>query len=226
MKYIFSNNLSSVDNMILDSYLFHKTYDNYLRIYQWINPTISLGVKNKLSILNLEYLKKHNIEVVYRETGGGAIFHQDDLCFSVIISNDFTPKENYAFIKNIFQKVLTDLNLNITKTKKNNSDANICFLGSNQHELSIDGKKIIAIAQKMKNRRFLVQGSIQLKTNLIKNIFAQDIVQHGLDGIDINLLIAKIYNNFDIILKLKDINIKSVISSKDYISFRSQKWLR
>jgi len=224
MKYIYSDNLTSFDNMMLDSYLFHKTTDDYLRVYKWKKPTISLGVKNDLSLLNLEYIKKRNIDLVYRETGGGVIFHNEDLCFTIIASKNIAPKENYNFVKKIFEQILFELNLNVTTTNSTNINSDICFLGSNQHEISVDNKKVIGIAQKIKNKRFLVQGSIQLKTISIKKLFntKQDIVQFGLTNINFNLLKTKIYNLFDTIFQLEIIAVENILKSNIFNEFKEK----
>jgi len=226
MKYIYSYNLTSFDNMMLDSYLFHKTTDDYLRIYKWKKPTISLGVKNDLSLLNLEYISKLNIDLVYRETGGGVIFHNEDLCFTIITSKNITPKENYNFVKKTFEQILFDLNLNVTTTNNTNINSDICFLGSNQHEISVDNKKVIGIAQKIKNKRFLIQGSIQLKTISIENLFniniKQDIVQFGLSNIDFNLLKTKIYNYFHIVFRLETTMVEHILKSTVYNKFKKE----
>ena len=79
--------------MLLDSYLTQKCTDEYFRIYQWIKPTLSLGATNNINEINLKYLQENNINVVYRETGGGIVFHNKDLCFSFITNAKLNQKK-------------------------------------------------------------------------------------------------------------------------------------
>ena len=60
----------------------------YLRFYQWIRPTLSLGFSQKAErVVDLEYCSAHSIDVVRRPTGGKAVLHHHELTYSVV-SND------------------------------------------------------------------------------------------------------------------------------------------
>ena len=68
----------------------------------WINnPAIIVGKnQNTLAEINVEYVKKHNIPVVRRLSGGGAVFHDPgNINFTFIMpnrSNSFTNFKKYT----------------------------------------------------------------------------------------------------------------------------------
>jgi len=210
--------------MVLDSYLTQNSKDEYFRLYQWSQPTLSLGITNKISELNLDSIRKKNISVIYRETGGGVVFHDGDLCFSFINNMHVKPKENYNFIKKTLEKILFELGNNITKTYDINIKSSVCFHGSNTHEISIDNQKRVGIAQKVIKKRYLIQGSIQLKTCSLEDILSNNkkIVQYGLNDIKFESLKEKIYNTFAILHNLVDIIDSDILRKQDYIEFKQK----
>ena len=214
-----------MDNMLLDSYLVQKSNENYLRIYRWKNPTLSLGLTNNVSELNLEYIRNSNIDIVRRETGGGVVFHNQDLCFSLITNSSLKPKENYLAIKNIIEKIFFDLGKIVTETKDKNIKSTVCFEGSNSHEISIEGNKIVGMAQKKIDKRYLLQGSIQLKSVQLSELLIdnREIVQYGLDSnLNFNEIKEIIYNNFATIRELRDVSVDKIINSAEYLAFRKE----
>lgn len=229
MKYIYSDDLSAIDNMILDSYLTQKSSDEYIRLYKWTNPTISLGITNNKSELNLDYIKAQQINIVYRETGGGIVFHNSDLCFSVIMDKYLRPKENYSLVKNIIEKLLVESGEVVTKTYNMNIKSSICFDGSNQHEISVDNKKIIGIAQKIIKNRYLIQGSVQIKTTSLKQLLNNNnktIMQYGLNNIDFDTIKDKMYDNFAKIYKLNNILDVDIIKTEGYLMFKKENYYK
>lgn len=229
MNYINSNKLLALDNMILDSYLTQQCKDEYFRIYQWVNPTLSLGVTNNINEINSDYIHDNNIDIVRRETGGGIVFHNEDLCFSLITNAHLRPKENYYLVKNIIEKTLCELGKVITITNNINTKSSICFNGSNNHEISIDNKKVIGIAQKLVKNRYLIQGSIQLKSITIEHLICDSdsdsdrkVVQHGLNDIEFNIIKEKIYENYAKIFTLVEIQDNDILSRREYIEFKQK----
>lgn len=228
MNYIYSEKLSALDNMLVDSYLTTRCTDEYFRLYKWAKPTLSLGAANKMNEINLKYIRKNNIDVVYRETGGGIVFHNDDLCFSFITNAKISvlkPKENYYIVKEIIEKILQNLGQLITKTNDINIKSPICFNGSNNHEISIDNKKVVGIAQKFVKNRYLIQGSIQLKTMTIEHLISDNhkkIVQYGLNNIEFNTLKDKIYRSFNKKFNLVEIEDNDILNQKECLEFKKE----
>ena len=215
--------------MLLDSYLTQQCTDEYFRMYQWVNPTLSLGITNNINEINLNYINDNNIDIVRRETGGGVVFHNEDLCFSLITNAHLRPKENYYLVKNIIEKTLCELGKVITITNDINTKSSICFNGSNNHEISIDNKKVIGIAQKLVKNRYLIQGSIQLKSITIEHLVCDSdsdsdsdrkVVQHGLNDIEFNIIKEKIYENYAKIFSLIKIRDNDILNQQKYLEFK------
>ena len=222
MKYIVSNSLSAVDNMLLDSFLTLCTNDSYFRLYRWEKATLSLGVKNSLDELNLDSVKKYGIDVVYRESGGGIIYHNSDVCFSFIGNLDLKPKENYNYVKRIIETILKKLGANITITNEKNLSSFICFNGSSKYEISVDNKKVVGIAQKIIKSRYLIQGSIQLKESNLSSFVQEDITQFGLESFEykkIEEMFLKYLNN---LVFMEEIKEDEIIKNSSYKEFKKK----
>ena len=222
MRYFYTDDLSSLDNMMIDSYLLHHSTLDFFRIYRWKRPTVSLGAGNDLSLLNFHYLKENNIDIVRRETGGGMIFHKDDLCFSMIGKNRGIPWENYKFVKDIIEGVFKDLGFQVTAGSAQNKRSPLCFLSRNRHEITVNDKKVVGIAQKISSGRSLIQGSIQLITLSVKDMLKNgiELVQYGLDSIDFNSLRQDILDFLNRIVSLELINVEMILGQDNYNDFK------
>jgi len=88
--------LSGRENMAIDEALF-RCFDPassrpILRLYGWQPPALSLGRFQKAGDdLDLARCAADNLAVVRRITGGGAIFHADELTYSLVCSPSQIP---------------------------------------------------------------------------------------------------------------------------------------
>ena len=58
-----------------------------VRLYGWVPPAISIGYFQSLSEeIDLIACKKFGVDYVRRITGGGAVFHDEELTYSIVIS--------------------------------------------------------------------------------------------------------------------------------------------
>ena len=68
-----------------------------VRFYGWIPPAISLGYFQSVTEeIDVDACKKHGVDYVRRITGGGAVFHDKELTYSIVI-----PEAHPAIPKNI-----------------------------------------------------------------------------------------------------------------------------
>lgn len=86
-------------NMALDSVLFDKRINgkisNTVRFYGWNPPTVSIGKHQDLETeVNVDLVEKLGFNIVRRITGGGAVFHHDELTYSVVMSVDDLVSKN------------------------------------------------------------------------------------------------------------------------------------
>jgi lipoyl(octanoyl) transferase len=221
--FLYSDRLSAIDNMILDNFLCESLTGNYLRIYRWLNKTVSLGLKNKIDIVDFEFLKQNNIDVVKRPTGGGALLHSDDLCFSIIESSNKYPKENYSYIKAKIAVLLETLGIYIDSGKKTDTKySELCFNRINRHEISVNSKKIVGISQKLYRGKYLMQGSFSMQKCCVDyaKIFTDIEVKENSIGYLTELTaISALKIRENIIKGFRDFfNINEVISDKEITS--------
>lgn len=99
---------TGAENMATDeAILFHHAEGKVpptLRLYGWSPPMISIGYFQSLADeVDVEVCKKLGVEVIRRITGGGAVYHKDEVTYSVVASetNPLIPKnilESYKLI--------------------------------------------------------------------------------------------------------------------------------
>lgn len=153
-----------------------------LRFYTWDPSCISIGYFQKIdSSLENPFLsspssfnrglKTSGMTIVRRITGGRAVFHGNDLSYSVICQtqNNIFPnnlKGTYNLIADSFICGLRHLDLQpdtVESKISNNSEyqhSTLCFDTSLRHEISFNGRKLIGSAQRRWPDIFLQHGSI------------------------------------------------------------------
>lgn len=142
-----------------------------IRFYTWENPTISFGLnQNPGKRLKIERCLSDGIDMVARPTGGREILHGWDLCCSVIwpIENRRSAPEFsrlFVRINGILSNGLRKMGIN-AKTHSVSIKAAIadgpCFSQIDRGEISVEGKKIVASAQRIFDRAVLQQSSISI----------------------------------------------------------------
>lgn len=163
--------LSGETNMGRDRNLYTQfpdcPYDGLLRFFRWEQPTLSLGRFQEDSELEKRCQILH-LPVVRRPTGGQAILHGSDLCWSVI-SHTQGPlgKDLHATYQSLAQiaiMALAELGIRaqFSQTHEAYRKQASCFASLTPADLEVAGKKLIGSAQ-MRNRRvFLQQSSLRL----------------------------------------------------------------
>src|SRR5205085_8301472 len=86
------NSRSAALNMAIDEALLEIAVQPTIRFYRWNHPAISFGYFGKFAdVENLldERLPRHSAaktgDIVRRWTGGGIVFHGEDLTYSIVI---------------------------------------------------------------------------------------------------------------------------------------------
>ena len=154
-------------NMSFDNYLFYgllngKFQSPILRLYGWSEPTISLGVNQKM-----EDKSTYSLPVVRRVTGGQAVFHEgsyNELTYSVCLFYSGGVKELYQKLGKVFFYFLQMYGLN---PRFGYSDTDYrkhfnCFLSSTSSDIVVDDIKVIGSAQYREKKCILQHGSIKL----------------------------------------------------------------
>lgn len=213
LDYLGMVNLNSSDPMARDTQLwqdYEKLLDNnpslkpILFFYTWQPAALTIGQiqSNKDKLIKEAQVK--NIPYFVRPTGGKAVLHGADICYTFIArSNDKiyggTLKESFTAVsKDIKELVTSCLKLSELKSYQNCDSRETrlitdnCF-GSkvkdeNYIELGGIAHKVIGAAQKMGPRSFIQQGSIQVNNNPIDwDLFNSQKSIADLSGMDYEL---------------------------------------
>ena len=152
----------------------HASPHTYLRFYQWVRPTLSLGFSQRPArVVDLDYCNLEGIDVVRRPTGGKAVLHHHELTYSVA-SNDpaFFPiadiSRTYNRIALALQSGFRFLGIETTLAGHGRSAragplSVACFAVSNHHEVLWSGRKLVGSAQRRTKNAFLQHGSILIE---------------------------------------------------------------
>jgi lipoate-protein ligase A len=97
---------SAAMNMAIDEALLETAKIPSIRFYRWNSPALSFGYFGKFADVT-DYAAERDL--VRRWTGGGIVFHGDDLTYSIIIpAQDATFAESSAFIYAAIHSALRD----------------------------------------------------------------------------------------------------------------------
>jgi len=178
-KWLFLNTglLSGAENMAIDEVLATRIVPEQkapiFRVYGWRPYTISLGYGQNLNDLNLQKCRHDGIDVVRRPTGGRAVFHAEEITYSVIIPKDskFYSPDILTTYNLISKGLLAGLHLfgvNAELIDRRNSESKSshykntisCFSSSAKYEIAYDKKKLVGSAQRRYENSVLQHGSI------------------------------------------------------------------
>ena len=162
-------------NMDFDLMLAQSLKDDeaILRLYGWNPYCISLGANQSEDSLNIEKVFNDKLDFVKRPTGGRAIFHAEELTYSVVYPsrknyslNDLYKQVNLALIKGLtlFDEKLQEVSLEHTEPHfpsfyKEEKSA-VCFAVSSRNEINYKGRKLVGSAQRNLGNVILQHGSI------------------------------------------------------------------
>jgi lipoate-protein ligase A len=140
-----------------------------LRVFRWSQPAISLGrFQNIEREILSDVCQERGVALVRRPTGGRAVYHLDEVTYSLVIAKDYGVPTGvvaaYAFLAPGLQAALATLGvpseLSEEHVSKNPSAA--CFASSTQADLTTHGFKLIGSAQVWRDDALLQQGSLPL----------------------------------------------------------------
>ncbi len=140
-----------------------------LRVFRWSQPAISLGrFQNIAREILTDVCQQRGVALVRRPTGGRAVYHLDEVTYSLVIAKDYGVPTGvvaaYAYLAQGLQAALAILGVHAELSEehvsKNPSAA--CFASSTQADLNSNGFKLIGSAQVWRDDALLQQGSLPL----------------------------------------------------------------
>ena len=173
-----------VDAELLDRAIQTNSDENIFRLYGWKPACISLGKNQNDSFIDYDILKKYNIDIVRRITGGRALLHDKEITYSYItpiknLKNGESVIESYKEISQILINIFNKLGIELTLggDKSIHTKFDYCMLISTGADLCYHGKKFIGSAQCRKQGYILQHGSILLDYNkeLLEELFKEEI---------------------------------------------------
>lgn len=144
-----------------------------IRFYGWNPPGISIGYLQSAFDIDESACKSAGVEIVRRITGGRAVFHDDELTYSLLVPESYPvlPKSVLGAYKVICSGIVcglrhlgipadmdTSAGTGIRALNPHNSAA--CFDAPSRYEIVVDGRKLVGSAQCRKYRVLLQHGSI------------------------------------------------------------------
>jgi lipoate-protein ligase A len=162
---------SAAMNMAIDEALLEAVTVPSIRFYRWQSPALSFGYFGKFTDV-ADYACVRDL--VRRWTGGGIVFHGEDLTYSIVIpaSDPIFAESSMSIYEKIHRALadaLAERGQRATVAAIGDRGASVSDAGYNEHcfansvraDVMLNGRKIAGAAQRRTRRGLLQQGSIQ-----------------------------------------------------------------
>lgn len=162
---------SAAMNMAIDEAMLEYATVPAIRFYRWRSPALSFGYFGRFADV-ASYQRERDL--VRRWTGGGIVFHGEDLTYSLVI-----PISDAAFAESsmsIYEKIHRALRHALNETGQRavvaagadrggvtgvDAPGYYCFARAVRADVIVDGRKVAGAAQRRTRCGLLQQGSIQ-----------------------------------------------------------------
>jgi len=163
---------SAAMNMAIDEALLESAAAPSIRFYRWESPALSFGYFGRFADVADKASER---DLVRRWTGGGIVFHGEDLTYSVVI-----PAKDPVFVEppmSIYENVHHALRKALVANGERAELALVagvvdagtaivdrgynCFANPVRADVTIDGRKVAGAAQRRTRAGLLQQGSVQ-----------------------------------------------------------------
>lgn len=188
-KHFDTGTRNAAANMALDAALLADLKDEedaILHLYDWKGDAATYGhFIDPDNFLNMDGVSRSALDLAKRPTGGGIIFHNCDLAFSVLVpathpAFSTNPLENYAFVNTrVIWAIGQILNLSAELLPEESQPLDVycksfCMAKPTKYDVMIQGKKIGGAAQRKTRDGYLHQGSIAI--GFLPESFLRDVL--------------------------------------------------
>lgn len=147
-----------------------------LRFYGWSVPSLSVGQYQKVDKrIDFSALERYGCEFVRRLTGGSAVLHDNELTYSIVVTEDHpsiptSVREAYHVLTKGVLEGYRNLGIQADYAYPSREEivkgrSTVCFEQAAYYEIIIDGKKLSGNAQVRKKDVLLQHGSIPMNIN-------------------------------------------------------------
>lgn len=167
--------LDGAENMARDEHLLHSPTRGpaCLRIYQWSPPTLSLGYFQSYAEIERLPVEVRALDVVRRATGGGAILHDREITYSLVLDDSLPaarrgPAELYRLVHECWRDVLAEDGIKSELAPDDfplptpRTGPFFCFAKPGRTDLLVGGLKVLGSAQRRIPGRVMQHGSLIL----------------------------------------------------------------
>ncbi|WP_309568654.1 biotin/lipoate A/B protein ligase family protein [Paenibacillus sp. sptzw28] len=181
-RYIHTGSRPPAENMAIDEAMLIAHSEGgtppTVRFYGWNPPTLSIGYFQRAEReVDLQMVRGRGVGFVRRATGGRAVLHDQELTYSIIVSESYpgVPKsvtEAYRVLSSGllhgFRKLGLDaVMVGLAKTDGDSAGipadvSSACFDSPSRYELVVEGRKIAGSAQMRSKGVILQHGSVLL----------------------------------------------------------------
>lgn len=206
--------LSGRENMAIDEALFRcfdpASSQPTLRLYGWQPAALSIGRFQKAADdLDLDRCRADSLTIVRRITGGGAIYHADELTYSIICSPQQIPaaasvKESFRVLTSFLLGLYRALGLQAayaadlaTAGTRLGGRTPLCFAGKESYDILVNGRKLGGNAQRRSRQIIFQHGSIPLQNRVQQGLGYLKIKPQGIEQASTCLAEQGITADFD-----------------------------
>ena len=179
-RLIRSGALNAASNMALDEKIFKRYLEDgvgVLRLYRWQAPSFTYGFSQEpKNQIDLTACATDGVEVAKRITGGGILFHDDEITYSFVCSKSDLGEPPGVFVdyRNICRFLIrfyeslgltAAFALGVVGFKNRSAPHELCSAAHEKYDIVIGAKKIGGNAQKRNRQAVFQHGSIPCKVN-------------------------------------------------------------
>lgn len=158
--------------MAWDEALLEASTGAVLRLYRWEPPAVSLGYFQEAAPIRRQL--PAGIDLVRRITGGGAIWHEQEVTYALAADIGVVPERPAELYHRLHQAIQASVEGRGGRLRRQPTsvgdrryrDEPRCFASPATDDLlAVDGGKVLGSAARRRGARVLVHGSLKLASN-------------------------------------------------------------
>lgn len=155
MQFFYSESTDPAYNLALEEYILTEKKEDFILLWQNANTIVIGKNQNAEEEINRSFIEEHDILVVRRTTGGGAVYHDmGNLNFSFITAYIDKESSSMEYFTGIVADVLKKMNVPAKVTGRN--------------DIVVEGKKVSGNAQRIFENRILHHGTLLFQADMAK----------------------------------------------------------